>query len=446
MTGDQATTDNRNVQEWERKSMSDSKPDTSPEAVQEPVREPGDAQHTPTSPPTHANGLPERTASAQPEKPSAPSPARSTQPAALWLSLAALAVSLALAVAGFFFWDRQHQIAHAQSVLAGRIEARLSEVDSVINRVQTGYDQFKSSEESRLQAMAERVGRLSDAQRDQKGQLEHLEELIGRGNREWTLSEVEFLLALANRSVRLQRDVATAVAALGFADETLREINDPGFLAVRKRIAAEVDALKAVPVVDRDGLASGLAALIDRVDGLALGRRSVIQPDRDGAMPGDSTAPAPPAMDWKSWASWKRLPGVIWSAVRDLVRVREHDRPLEPLVAPEKAYFLRLNLRLQLESARLALLRGAPAIYRQSLETASGWIAVYFDENDPAVAAARERLAELVSINIRPELPDIAGSLNLLRQRRALSPGSKDDESHGGAEPAANSGAADAES
>lgn len=375
--------------------MSDSKPDTSLETIQP---EPAPAATV------------------------AETPARQSQPAfgaAFWLGLAALAVALALAVAGFFFWDRQHQILDTQAGLNARIDTRLGDVDNVINRVQSGFDQFKAGEEGRRQAADERMDRLEHAQGDQARRLEQLGELISRGNREWSLAEIDYLLTVAGRALRLQRDPGTARAALQAADEALRALDAPAYLPVRERIAAEIAALDAVPPLDRDGLAAGLDALIAQIDGLPLQGHPRQQAATGEVLYGEPEAVPATAPDWTRWEAWKSLPGVVWESIVQLVRVREHDRPLEPMVAPDQEYFLRQNLRLQLEAARLALLREAPAIYRQTLTTARDWISSYFDVNDNAVAAARERVEELASIDIRPALPDIGASLEALREQRA---------------------------
>ncbi len=388
--------------------MSDSKSDNTPQAAQPEAV--GEAATAPRTSPPHAASPENRTTAVR--------EARAAVGAPLWLGLASLAIALALAVAGLFFWDRQHQILDTQSRLTARIDARLANVDNVINRVQSGFDQFKGGEESRRLAVEGRMDRLDEGQRDQGLRLENLSELVGRGSREWALAEVDFLLTLANRSVQLQRDRTTARAALASADDALRVLDDPAYLVVRERIAAEIAALDAVPAIDRAGLASGLEALMAQIDRLPLQGHPATQAAGGETVEGEESAP--PAMDWKRWDAWKRLPGVMWDAVRQLVRIREHDRPVEPMVAPDKEYFLRQNLRLQLESARLALLREAPVIYRQALETARAWIADYFDAGDSSVAAMRERLTELALIDVRPELPDISGSLNALRQQQAL--------------------------
>ena len=63
-----------------------------------------------------------------------------------------------------------------------------------------------------------------------------------------------------------------------------------------------------------------------------------------------------------------------WDAVKDamsgLVKVTPPDEETRALLTLDAAHLIRSNLALQLQAARLALLRGEQAIFEQSLEDA----------------------------------------------------------------------------
>ena len=112
----------------------------------------------------------------------------------------------------------------------------------------------------------------------------------------------------------------------------------------------------------------------------------------------------------------------IWNNIKSLVIIRHHTRPTVPLLPPEQRYFLSENLRLQLEEARLALLRGDSTDYRQRLATAEQWIREYFDPDSPVTRSALETLAKLAKEDVAPALPDISAvvrNLNRVREQRA---------------------------
>ena len=69
----------------------------------------------------------------------------------------------------------------------------------------------------------------------------------------------------------------------------------------------------------------------------------------------------------------------------------------------------------QLQTARLALLRGEAANYRESLRTARNWVGTHFVTDSSAVESMIATIAELEKENISPGLPNISGSLRLLR-------------------------------
>ena len=84
------------------------------------------------------------------------------------------------------------------------------------------------------------------------------------------------------------------------------------------------------------------------------------------------------------------------------------------MLVPEQRYFLYQNLRLQLESARLALLNADASSYKHSLQTAVSWLERYFagDERD----AMLNTLNALQQQQIEIAIPDISASLNWLKE------------------------------
>jgi len=117
---------------------------------------------------------------------------------------------------------------------------------------------------------------------------------------------------------------------------------------------------------------------------------------------------------------WRELPALLWSSLSGLFRIRDHDKPVSPMLPPENEYFLRENLRLQLSATRLALLRDDSVQYRATLTTAADWLGTYFSAEDPQVNQLRAQIEQLAAIDIVPQLPDISASLKLLHQQLKL--------------------------
>jgi uroporphyrin-3 C-methyltransferase len=105
----------------------------------------------------------------------------------------------------------------------------------------------------------------------------------------------------------------------------------------------------------------------------------------------------------------------------DVVSVRRSDDTVRPLIAPEAQYFLRANLALQFQAARIALLRGEQGLFDQSLDDASHWLSRYYDTGDAAVRSALQSVNEARQSVLPVSVPDISGSLRLLREYRVRS-------------------------
>ncbi|MFA5529589.1 MAG: uroporphyrinogen-III C-methyltransferase [Thiohalomonadaceae bacterium] len=247
-----------------------------------------------------------------------------------------------------------------------------------------------------------------------KAAVDDLRVRLAQDRSDWLLAEVDYLLTVANRRLRFERDVPSAEAALVEADNRLAALQDPALVPVREAIANELERLRAVPGVDRSGLALQVAALIKSVDGLPLSAELASRPA--GASPGE--APADTAVE-----SWRGLFAAMWESIKGLVTVRRSDQPVQPLLPPEQRYYLQQNLNLKLESARLALLQHDAAVYRTTLEEAERWTHEYFNVNSPGGQAFLQGLAHLQQAEIAPELPEIDGSLRILRRTvRELAP------------------------
>jgi len=116
--------------------------------------------------------------------------------------------------------------------------------------------------------------------------------------------------------------------------------------------------------------------------------------------------------------TWQRLLREIWHEIRQLVRIENTDKAEIPLLPPNQEFFLRENLKLNLQSARLALLSRDEVSFRQGLKTAQLWTARYFDVKSSEGVRMSDGLKKLAASDIRIEIPDISSSLQAVRNYR----------------------------
>ena len=348
----------------------------------------------------------------------APAPTGSSGAASMVLSLLALGASIGLTVAAYFTWNELQQLTGTQSRVEAQVDDRIqplrSQLGDVKQTLQASLSSVKQTLQDERRQVDQQLEKLDEDQRNVVHRVSVLAALMGRSEQGWSLAEVEYLLRIANQRLQLQRDVDTAEQALHAADERLHDLADPHFLSVREQIARDLDAVRAVPSVDIEGISSSLSSALESVDQLTLaGTRYQPVVATDGES-GESASR-------QTIRDWRELPRLLWSNLSGLFRIREHDKPVTPMLAPEREYFIRENLRLQLSAARLALLRLDGVQYRTILNTAQEWLDAYFAEDDAKVNELLAQLEQLKAINTVPQLPDISGALRVLRQQMKLS-------------------------
>jgi uroporphyrin-3 C-methyltransferase len=224
----------------------------------------------------------------------------------------------------------------------------------------------------------------------------------------WLLAEAEYYMQIANAQLQLAGNPQLARLALLQADDRIRQLANPALTHVRRALSDELRALKVVNGPDIEGITLTLASLADVVDSLPL-RQQVELPVADDSEIGGELSGLDRAIE------------SLKSTMSDVVSVRRVDEEIRPLIAPESAYFLRANLSLQLQVARLALLRGEQAAFQQSLDDSDAWLGEYYDATSAQVQSARQTILEIRDSLFDVAMPDISESLRMLRQYNTLS-------------------------
>lgn len=265
--------------------------------------------------------------------------------------------------------------------------------------------------------------RFTDAQRQQQRMLDDLtlksrqldevsarvakwdETLNADQRRSWLLAEADHYLRLAEQHLLLTRDVVGARTLLDVADRLLAAHGDNRLLPLRKALAQDRLALTAALSVDVPGTYLRLGALSERLASVSM---PMLADDRAQTR-GQAVPAAAPA------AATSSLFDAGWARLRSLVTVRHYDEPVRPLLSDAERALVREALRLDLAQAQLALMRGEPEIYRQSLVSAKGRFTRYFVRLPQAeYLGLVKELDSLAALDIRPALPDLHASLNAL--------------------------------
>ncbi|MGH8120527.1 MAG: uroporphyrinogen-III C-methyltransferase [Gammaproteobacteria bacterium] len=275
--------------------------------------------------------------------------------------------------------------------------------------------------DARLGELETRIEQLQEAQEAASRTLLDFSSTLPGSNEDWALAEIEFLLIIATHHAQLEHDPGAALAAMQTAELRLRGMDNTALEPVREQLARDIDRLQEVSIPDIKGLALMLADLADRADRLPLAGTGSA-----------ADKPAQAAVTEEQESAPQGFLKILWQELQGLVVIR-HDAGGQPaLLLPGQEYFVYQNLRLELESARLSLLRRDTENLHTSVSILLQWLGKYFDKDQRAVIDARESLRPLSSINLDPPLPDISSSLESLRAyMREKAAMSRQDEENG---------------
>lgn len=338
-------------------------------------------------------------------------------------SIAWLALFLALAAAagsGYLFLEKFRgeqdtaEVSAAVDTLTDRVGDAADRLEALGDRVdglgatagQVGDD--VDSLERRFDDRAQLLDSLPQRMTSLERSVASLQGVSIDARNTYLVAEAEYYMQIANAQLQLANNPTLAALALEQADDRLLELGDPALTDVRRTLANEIAALAVVEKSDIAGVALTLASLSRVVESLPL--RSAVEAEAE------AEAAAAAQEDGGLARAW----GAVKGAFSGLVEYTPPDAGEAPLLAPDAEPLIRSNLALQLQAARLALLRGEQQIFEQSLDDARAWIESYFAVATEPVKGALETLAEIREGYSTMTKPDISESLRLLRQYKAL--------------------------
>ncbi len=245
-------------------------------------------------------------------------------------------------------------------------------------------------------------------------------------SRGWRLLEAEYLLAMAGRRLRFERDIAAATTLFEMADAALADSASGEVYPLRQALARELASLRSAELPDIDSLFLRLDILIAQADAFALAGSNIdsiraqfgAQKDqRDNA---ESATPSDTLAD----SSWR---GAAVQAYDDTLAFlssvfvwRQLDEPAPSLVAT-RANGVR-EFVLLLEQAKLALLASDAILFTRQLTAANTWLTQNAESGSAAAVRASEELAALAAIDIAPPLPVLGEALRGVRELNASMP------------------------
>lgn len=322
--------------------------------------------------------------------------------------LSYLLIIVVLIISGgglYFLWQKQQQDFSRQLTSVQNIEQQISD----FKQQQQLAEQLKQQLVELANSNKQKIDAINNSQQNLHNNLTKLVQDNHQLRTDWLMAEAEYLIQIANHRILLEKDVATAIVALKAADTRLAEISDPSLLRIRKVLANDIQSLNNIKQADLAGLSVKITAIGNNIPKLPLNT-----PDPKTYTADQEATPK----ESGKLNSLKDLPAAMWKDIKSLIVVRNHQKPLQPLLAPSQHFFLLQNLALTLEQARLALLNGDNEIFQERLASAEMWINDYFDTEHNVSRNILATIKEMRETDINPDLPDISSTYSLIKKYR----------------------------
>lgn len=320
-----------------------------------------------------------------------PGKQRSASNAAIFVTLLAI-VALG---SSFFLW-RQLQLANKD------INTIQASIDKLLGVMEENLKQIPTHQHPELQ---QNISRNAAQAAQQNNRLQMLTNRLAQERSGWTVAEAEYLIRIAEHRLTLERDIPTAIAALGSAKQVLLKADSATFAVVASAIDVEINKLQSLQLPNPNLIAAEVAALSAAVEELPLALGAI----QSAGLPQES---GDSAQESSGEGFWQR----IWQDIRGLVTIHREGEVDKPMLVPEQRYFLKQNLQLKLETARMALLTNNTATWYASLDQASDWLQRYFDTSTEGVTNVLQGIARLRQIDLSPPLPLPEGLHQVLQQ------------------------------
>ncbi len=237
-------------------------------------------------------------------------------------------------------------------------------------------------------------------------QLEELVQVVARARDENLAVELEAALRVAQDQTQLTGSVEPLLAALRTAERRLGRSVDPRLVPVSRAVARDLERVKSASIPDTAGLLARIDQLLRQVDELPVANAV----DRAGLekLPRSAAEDKAPEVWWQRW--WQ----AFQNEAGNLLRVSRVERPEASMMSPEQAFFVRENLKLRLQGARLAILARQYEAARADLAAASTSLGTWFDPASRRTQAAATLLQQIQGVTKSAELPRVQETLAAL--------------------------------
>ncbi|USH02402.1 uroporphyrinogen-III C-methyltransferase [Grimontia kaedaensis] len=325
--------------------------------------------------------------------------------------LSIVAIILVITLGGGLYYHGHQQ----SQQLTANISALTDEVSSLKSALANSE---KQSQEAVKKAVQDTQVLIEQQDTTIQSLQSALADVKGRRPNDWLLAEADYLVNQAARKLWLEHDVLTATTLMQNADQRIAELNDPSLTPIRQAMAKDIQQLKAVKRIDRDGIVLRLNSLQQEVDKLPLA--NAIMPEAEEVATQQVSGNVD---DWQ-----QNLKASFSDFVGQFITYRKREGDVVPLLTPAQTFYLQENLKAKLDQAVTSVYRENGRLYAESLKTAKAWAERFYNQDADITKSFVATLTNLSQQTIEVSYPEALESQALIsdmladRLRRDLAP------------------------
>lgn len=370
-----------------------------------------DNSHTPVVEASEVAQAPEekKLPKKQPETPKRPKESRKIEkpPRGVpWFGLVNFLLIIGIAAAAGYYWQMQQQLEQKKQQTISALQQQLAA------KAETAQVQGRLAPlEAGISDSLGRIEQLQEQQQALRESTEKLYELYGRDESGWQLAEVEYLMRIAQHKLILENDFEGAAITLQAASDKIAATADPGLLPVRVQISDEIATLKTRARPDLVGMTLVLSQLSRQIRALTPGYLPRIEASQ-GDVETDDASQAEETLDER-----------VASFISSLVSIRKD----ESLPTQTEALVVDIEQTLEdsLKLTRWTVLERQNFQFQRLMQDNVRLFKQYYDLDNAANYDFYTQLLALQKATVKPEMPDINGSLELLKyimKKREVAP------------------------
>ena len=182
----------------------------------------------------------------------------------------------------------------------------------------------------------------------------------------WLISEIEYLLKIADSQYTLTGDIEKSIHALNLAMSSLKETNNPNLNNVKQAVEDEIKTLNNIKVYDSEDLIDVIDQYIEKIDFLEI--KSSLNTKEQSIKDNDP-------IQFQAWASAKK-------AFKEIISIRRNEQINSYRELQMNNDFISIQLKKLLDDAKLALIIKNKLIYQETIINIITWLKKYYDQED----------------------------------------------------------------